>query len=224
MFPPGLTPPETGLCLITAEAAAFKVRQEQHAGSERAGENRRQRPRWSQRPVPRSRGGGCPGAGGRVLDGAHAQAPGCPCPPLPAPAATGARGKSRPSPSAGAPCARQDRARSSDRPRLPALPHPPAAPVSPHTHAPGAPERPVTRRATALLTGAAGHRAGTGTRGRIPRGRATHGAAGTSAADSLPPAGHRLSILPPAGGTPRASPGSPGIALIPRPGRAGASL
>lgn len=31
MFPRGLTPPETGLCLITAEAVAFKVRLEPHA-------------------------------------------------------------------------------------------------------------------------------------------------------------------------------------------------
>lgn len=91
MFPPGLTPPETGLCLITAEAAAFKVRQEQHAGSERAGENRRQRPRWSQRPVPRSRGGGAvPGRGGGFwmeLTLRHPGAPARPClrlqPPVP---------------------------------------------------------------------------------------------------------------------------------------------
>lgn len=97
---------------------------------------------------------------------------------------------------------------------------------------PGRPDRRVTRRETVLLTGEGGPRASTDTRGRIPQGRGTHGAAGASAAASSPPVGHRLSILLPAGGSPRAGPGRarcPGRPPAPRAsptshGRAGPGL
>lgn len=206
MFPPGLTPPETGLCLITAEAAAFKVRQEQHAGSERAGENRRQRPRWSQRPVPRSRGGGLSRGGGAGFGWSSRSgtrvplpAPACACshrcpgekPPLAlrgsslCPAGPGWELGQTAAPSATAsPC----------RPRVP-----------PHTRSgcPGAPRNPPSNRAAYRSGGSPGrHRHAW----PDPAGKG-HARSGGYERRRLPATGRAQAEHPPAGG--RHPPGVP---------------